>query len=132
MIHNKHLELAKQHNISIQQYHLLLELDALMLDIQSGYIAPTINEVAKIIRKTQNTTSEKLSRLEKKGLVKKIKDNDDKRITRVLLTDEGRILINSISNEASNNFLYASLEKMDECSINALLTGIQELVKHMK
>lgn len=131
-IHAKHHELAKDYDISLQQYHLLIELDELMLEVEDGFLAPTVGELSKNIKKSQNTTSEKISRLEKKGLVSREKDPQDKRVSRIQLTDQGRQLIEAISKQANNTFLYDSIAQLDDTTIDQLLKSLKLLADTMK
>lgn len=131
-IHKKHHQLAQKYDLSLEQYHLLVELDELMLEVNDEYVAPTVGEIAKSVNNSQNTVSEKITRLENRGLVKRIKDSKDKRISRVVLTEEGRDYINSISRQANNRFLFDSISSMEEKCIDNLLESLKELLKHME
>lgn len=131
-IHKKYHELAKKNKLSLEQFHLLIELDELMLDINDEYQAPTVGEIAKNINHNQNTVSERITRLENKGLVKRVKDSNDRRISRVLLTEEGRDFIELIEKEASSKFLFHSLSKMEESDLNSLENCLKILIKQMK
>ncbi len=132
LIHGKYHELAQKYELSLEQFHLLIELDELMLDINDEVNAPTVGEIAKNINNLQNTVSERITRLENKGLVKRVKDSNDKRISRVVLTQEGRTLINSIDKQASSKFLFNSISNMEDTDINAFLICSEKLVKQMK
>lgn len=131
-IHRKHHQLAQNYDLSLEQYHLLVELDELMLMVNDELVAPTVGEIAKSVNNTQNTVSEKITRLENKGLVERIKDSKDKRISRVVLTKEGREYIESISKQANNRFLFNSISDMEDVDIDNLYTSLEVLLKHMK
>ena len=131
LIQRKHHELAQQYGLSLEQFHLLIELDELMLDIDNESSAPTVGEIASSIDNSQNTVSEKITRLENKGLVTRIKDVKDRRISRIVLTDEGRSLIDAISKQASNRFLFDAISRMKSEDIDDLLECLEKLVKQM-
>lgn len=131
LIHQKYHDLAKESDLSLEQFHLLIELDELILDISDEYKAPSVGEIAKNINNSQNTVSERITRLENKGLVKRIKDSNDKRISRVVLTDKGRNLIESIHKQASSRFLFNSLYNMEDVHITNLLKSLENLIKQM-
>lgn len=131
LIHTRYHELAQKYDLSLEQYHLLIELDELMLDVNDEIQAPTIGQIAKNINNSQNTVSERVTRLENKGLVSRIKDSSDRRISRVVLTDEGRSLINQIDMQASSKFLFYSLSKMKDGDVDQLFHGLGELHKQM-
>lgn len=132
LIHGRYHKLAKKYNLSLEQFHLLIELDELALNFSDEMSAPTIGDIAKNINNSQNTVSEKVNRLEKKGLVKRVKSEKDRRVSRVVLTDEGRKLINDISEEASGRFLLDSILNLDESDIDNLLNGLEKLYKKMR
>ncbi|MBE6068388.1 MAG: MarR family transcriptional regulator [Clostridium lundense] len=111
----------------IEQFHLLIELDDLMLYVNDEIKAPTIGEIAKNVDNSQNTMYEKITRLENKGLVERIKDKNDKRISRVYLTENGRSLIDSIDKQASSKFLFNSILNMDDRDIDDFLKCLEKL-----
>ncbi len=131
LIQRKHHELAQQYGLSLEQFHLLIELDELMLDVDNESSAPTVGEIANSIDNSQNTVSEKITRLENKGLVTRIKDAKDRRISRIILTDEGRSLIDAISKQANNRFLFDAISRMKDEDIDDLRECLEKLVKQM-
>lgn len=133
MIHIRHHELAEKYDLSLEQYHLLIELDELMLEIDDNLkSAPTIGELAQYVNNSQNTLSEKITRLVKKGLVQRVKDNEDRRVSRVVPTSEGQKLIEEISSQASSKFLSDSILSMDEDLVDKLLISLEALMETMK
>lgn len=124
----KHRETAQKYGFTFEQFHLLIELDQhTELKITDDISPPTIGEVADDIGNTPHTLSERIKRLEKKGLVEKRRDNKDLRVIRVMLTPKGQKLIDKIKNEAGNIFIYNNLEQMDHKSLNNLLIGLKQL-----
>jgi len=131
LIHQNYHKLARENGLSLEQFHLLIELDELMLDIHDNNQAPTVGELAKNINNAQNTVSERITRLENKGLVKRIKDCSDRRISRVILTDEGRSLIEQIEKQARGRFLQNCLSNMEDADIDNLERCLKKLVDQM-
>ena len=132
LIRLKHRETAQKYGLTFEQFHLLIELDHHHeLTVNADVLPPTVGEIAADIGNAPHTLSERIKRLEKKGLVEKIRDEKDLRISRVMLTDKGQILIDHIKNEAGNIFIYDTLEKMDEGSLNNLLDGLRQLNKNL-
>ena len=103
----------------------------MMLDVDNESSAPTVGEIANSIDNSQNTVSEKITRLENKGLVTRIKDAKDRRISRIILTDEGRSLIDAISKQANNRFLFDAISRMKDEDIDDLRECLEKLVKQM-
>ena len=131
LVHKKYHELAQSYGLSLEQYHLLLELDELMLNVNDSHNAPTIGQMARNINKSQNTVSEKITRLENKGLVKRIKDSSDRRVSRVIITEVGKDLIALIDKEANGKFLFNAVNAMEDSDIDAFLGCLDKLIKQM-
>jgi DNA-binding MarR family transcriptional regulator len=128
----KHRQTAKKYGFTFEQFHLLIELDQHSeLKISADILPPTIGEVADDIGNTPHTLSERIKRLEKKGLVEKRRDDNDLRVNRVMLTPQGQKLIDKIKNEAGNIFIYKTLEQMDQKSLDNLLAGLKELKREI-
>ncbi|WP_425448494.1 MarR family winged helix-turn-helix transcriptional regulator [Dethiothermospora halolimnae] len=119
-IHKKHHELAQKYDLSLEQFHLLVHLDTYEEN-------PTITDIAKRHNKAPNTISERISRLEERGLILKEKDKKDRRINRVIITKKGDDLLKAISYKASNEFVKNSLSDMDSKLVNQLVIGLREL-----
>lgn len=132
LIHQNYHTIAKKNNLTLEQFHLLIELDDLMLDIPAEHEGPTVGEIAKTINNSQNTVSERITRLEKKGLVIRVRDQNDRRISRVLLTGEGRDFIKTIDKQANSHFLLNSLSKMKDTDIENLERCLKTLINLMK
>ena len=131
IIHLKHHEIAKKYGLTMEQFHLLIELDELELDIISEKaLPPTIGEIAADIGNAPHTLSGRIKRLEKKGLVKKIRDEKDLRINRVIFTQKGRDLIDTIKKESGDEFVQKAV-KMDKKTLNDLLNGLKELTQSL-
>jgi len=93
---------------------------------------PTINDIASRLERAQNTVSEKISRLEDKGLVRRIGDVNDRRITRVEITDKGLDLVKTIKRERSNKVIYSALKNMEEDEVKDLLKNLEKLHHYLK
>lgn len=131
-IHLKHHEIAQSHGLTLEQFHLLMELDELELNmISDDLLPPTIGELAADIGNAPHTLSGRIKRLEKKGLIKKIQDENDLRINRVVFTENGQELINTIKKEAHNAFIQNALKKMDKETLDNFYEGLKELNKNL-
>lgn len=124
LIHLKHHEIAQQNNLTLDQFHLLIHL-------KSNGKLPTVGQLAEKANKAQNTISERISRLEEKGLVERIKDENDRRISRVRLTEKGQNMIDSIRYQARNEFIFNALIKMESNTVEGLIRGLKELLEHL-
>jgi DNA-binding MarR family transcriptional regulator len=132
LIRLKHRETAQKYDLTFEQFHLMIELDHhAEFKLDNYELPPTVGEIAADVGNAPHTLSERIKRLEKKGLVKKIRDEKDLRINRVMLTDKGQNLIDSIKNEADNIFIYNALEKMEKNSLNNLLNSLKQLNENL-
>ncbi len=128
LIHENYHRLAQKYDLSLDQFHLLIELDDLMLDVTSDTEAPTIGSLAKNISVSQNTVSERVTRLEKKGLLKRVMDTEDRRINHVVLTEEGRKVLKALSEEAETDFVHNALIQMQPKELQDFLTCYDKLI----
>lgn len=124
IIHTKGHQIAQEYDLTYDQYHLLIYLSF-------SKTPPTISEISKKYNRAQNTISEKISRLEEKELVSRIDDSMDRRITRVIITEKGLDLINTIRQERSNRVTYIALKKMKNREVENLLTNLTKLYNNL-
>jgi len=128
LIQSKYLETAKNCNLTLEQFHILIELYHHHGSMISDEILPlSIGEIAEDIGNAPHTLSERIKRLEKKDLIKKVRDEKDHRITRVLLSPKGYSLMENIEKQSNYIFIYNALEKMDEKVLKNLLNGLKQL-----
>lgn len=125
IIHAKGHNIAKEYGLTYDQYHLLIYL-------KNSKEPPTINEISNILNRAQNTISEKVTRLEEKGLVRRIDDEKDRRITRVLVTEEGLKLVETIKKERNNRATYMALLNMEEIEVKNLLLALEKFYSSLK
>jgi DNA-binding MarR family transcriptional regulator len=131
-IRRKHRETAQKYGFSFEQFHLLIELDHHSdLTISSDSLPPTIGNIADYTGNAPHTISERIKRLEKRGLITKVRDKNDHRICRVILSPDGQKVIDEIKHEAGNIFLHNALNKMDDKSLKNLLNGLKELNQNL-
>lgn len=126
IIHIKGHDIAKEYGLTYDQYHLLLFLQRNLEE------PPSIRDLSKKFKRAQNTTSEKISRLEEKKLVEKVIDEKDRRIMRVNIMDEGIRIIDEIRKERTHRITYKALEQMEEDDIDQLLLSLEFLYDNFK
>lgn len=128
----KRRETAQKYGLTFEQFHLLIELDHhAEFRVSTCDLPPTVGEIAADVGNAPHTLSERIKRLEKKDLVKKIKDEKDLRINRVMLTEKGQNLIDRIKNEAISIFIYNALGEMDETSLDNLSSSLMQLHENL-
>lgn len=132
LIHERFHDLAQSKGLTLEQYHLLLELESLTEGTAEKSDAPTIGHMARSVNLSQNTMSEKITRLEKKNLVQRKKDEQDRRISRVSLTSEGKALLQEIEKNATSIYLEDALRTLPESELETLTTLMDHLLSTMK
>lgn len=125
VIHKKRHDIAQNNNLTLDQFHTLIYL-------KKVDYPPTIGEMARETNKAQNTISERISRLEEKGLVERVKDENDRRVSRVALTQAGLELISSINYQASTELVKNALININEEVVDNMLYGLEELAKQLE
>lgn len=131
LIHEKYHRLAQAAGLTLEQYHLLLELEGLTEGKSEDSDAPTIDHMAQSVNLSQNTISEKITRLEKKGLVLRYKDEKDRRISRITLSESGKSLLFEIEKNASNRFLENALSSLPKEDLDTLTRLMGHLIQSM-
>lgn len=124
IVHRKGHQIAKEYDLTYDQYHLLIYLKGIEEP-------PTINEISEKFNRAQNTISEKISRLEEKKLIDRIDDVNDRRITRVVITEKGVGLIKTIKKERSYRAVYLALSKMEKKEVENLLNNLEKLYSNL-
>ena len=59
-------------------------------------------------------------------------DKNDRRVSRVAMTDEGMKLIKSINYQASNEFVHNALTDIDENITDNLFSGLEQLYRKLE
>jgi len=131
LIHEKYHRLAQDAGLTLEQYHLLLELESLTSGKSEESDAPTIGHMARSVNLSQNTVSEKITRSEKKELVLRKKDEKDRRISRISLTEQGKTLLSEIERDASSRFLEEALSGLPSEDLEALTRLMGHLIDSM-
>lgn len=76
-------KLLVERGISYQQFMVLYMLDSIN-------VTATATQLAVMLEKSTNTLSTILDRMEKSGLVKKVRDTKDRRLVHILMTPQGK------------------------------------------
>ena len=74
----------------LRQYNISASQGAVLFAIQSIGDEATPAEISRWVFREPHSISELLSRMERKGLVRKVKDLGRKNLVRIVLTDKGR------------------------------------------
>lgn len=83
-------------------------------------------EIARLTFREPHTVSGLISRMEKVGLVKKVKDMDRKNLVRVALTDKGRQDYNQSTKRESIHLVMSCLSKEESRQLRLYLEKLQD------
>lgn len=111
-------QLARQHGITAPQLIILKQIE--------GQEAITVSEVAKQVSLKQATVTDILNRLERKGLVLRQKDTDDRRRVLIKETDDGKKLLEAAPSPLQETFL-EKFKDLEDWQQNMILTSLQLL-----
>lgn len=119
---NKYCCQAGGHDISLVQSHILFEID------RRHHSA--MQQLAETLGTDITTFSRQVQSLIKMNLVKKDPDQDDRRISILSLTPEGKAVANHIDQQM-NQYLEEVFSTMSETEKQIVVTSIQLLNKSM-
>lgn len=116
-------QLARESGLTPPQFLVLSSIASL------GDVA--ISAIANEVNLTQATVTTIIDKLEKYGLVKRIRSDKDKRIVHATLTDKGRAKIDEAPQILQDQFIerYNTLEEWEQ---NFLLSALQRIVSMMQ
>ncbi len=92
LIHKKGSAALDQLGVTTQQWAVLASLSRPHITTGMG-----INEMCDYLRVSRQSLSPMLQRLEKAGYLERVRDKDDQRSRRMILTPEGRLLLSKIA-----------------------------------
>ena len=115
-----------RHNITATQA-------AILFIIQTIGDQATPSEISRQIFRKPSTITEILNRMEKQGLVKKVKDLNRKNLVRVVLTDKGREAYHLSSQRKSIRKIMSSLSSENRQQLKSFLQTLrEEALKYLK
>jgi MarR family transcriptional regulator, lower aerobic nicotinate degradation pathway regulator len=91
---------------------------------------PTMNELAQLLGLDKSSTSGLVDRAERRGLVKRLPSQIDRRSVRVSLTPEGRALVGAVAHDFDQDIaaIVDPLDPAERATLTALLARV--LVAH--
>ena len=97
-----------------------------VLFVLAGDGALPMNRLAEMLDVSQASATGIVDRMEQRGLVTRERDAEDRRIVRVVLTDEGRNLIDGVASERRDH-LARLLDALADEDAAALLQGMRAM-----
>lgn len=109
---------AQEEGLFAGQQHIIIMLE------QNGGL--TVSQISKGLSVSTATASVSIKRLEKAGFVKKVQDEKDARITKIYLTDKGKVVPCRIKQkmDAQESNITAGLNDDEICKLSDMLDHI--------
>lgn len=115
-IHSR--QLVRKHGITTPQLIILKQIE--------GQETITVTQLAKQVSLKQATVTDILNRLERKGLILRVKDTGDRRRVLVKETDAGKKLLEAAPSPLQDTFL-EKFENLEDWKQSMILTSLQLL-----
>ena len=90
-----------------------------------------VSELAQKLSIHQSTTSNLLDKLERQSFIQRERSTTDQRVVQVVLTENGKKLLES-SPPVDRNLIVDALMEMPEDSMRQLEDGLYQLIRHLK
>ena len=110
-------------NITPEQY--------LVLDILWEKQSLSQQNIADIIQKDKNSVTKIIDSLEKKNLVRRVMDKNDRRINKIELTDEA-LALEKITTEVAINFMNDVVNNIDTKDLDTFVNVMRQLKNNLE
>ena len=110
---------ASQFSISAMQTHVLFYVQAI-----DGPVTPA--QLSRYLFRESQSVSGILNRMEKQGLIKRVKDLDRKNQVRVVITDKGRQAYNQSTRRKSIQRIISSLSEEERLQLKSFLQTLKD------
>ena len=110
-------------NITPEQY--------LVLDILWEKQSLSQQNIADIIQKDKNSVTKIIDSLEKKNLVRRVTDKNDRRINKIELTDEA-LALEKITTEVAINFMNDVVKNIDTKDLDTFVNVMRQLKNNLE
>ena len=114
---------ARSAGIEPEQYQLLLAIRGML----SGQIA-TIHALAERLQVRHNTAVERIDRMEKLGLVKRVRSDEDRRSVIVTLTPRGRRIFEKLARQRLRELRESGPELV--AALSKVISSARHIAKH--
>ena len=118
--------ILKSRQRELIRYNITATQAAILFIIQAIGDQATPSEISRQIFRKPSTVTEILNRMEKQGLVKKVKDLNRKNLVRVALTDKGREAYHLSSHRKSIRKIMSSLSPENRQQLRSFLQTLRE------
>ena len=103
----------------------------LVLDILWKEQSLSQQNIADIIQKDKNSVTKIIDSLEKKNLVRRVVDKNDRRINKIELTDDGSAL-EKVTTEVAINFMNDAIKDIDKQELDIFVNVMRKLKNNLE
>jgi len=110
----------------LKQYNITPRQAAILFSIETLNNNATPAEISRRLLREPHTVSELLSRMERRGLVRRVKDLDRKNMVRIVLTEKGREAYSQSTKRDSIHRIMSSLSKRGRQEFTSYLKTLRD------
>ena len=103
----------------------------LVLDILWKEQSLSQQNIADIIQKDKNSVTKIIDSLEKKNLVRRVVDKNDRRINKIELTDDG-FALEKVTTEVAINFMNDAIKDIDKQELDVFVNVMRKLKNNLE
>ena len=118
--------ISKARGKELSPYDITPEQAEVLFIVQALNNKTTPAEISRLTFREPQTVSVLISRMEKKGLVKKVRDMDRKNMIRIAITEKGQQAYNQSSQRATIHNIMSALSEAEHQQLMSLLQRLSD------
>ena len=118
--------ISKTREKELSAYDVTPEQAGVLFIVQALNSRTTPAEISRLTFREPHTVSVLISRMEKKGLVKKVKDMDKKNMIRIVITEKGQEAYNQSSQRTTIHNTMSALSEAERRQLTSLLRRLSD------
>ncbi len=118
--------ISKIREKELSPYDITPEQAGVLFIVQALNSRTTPAEISRLTFREPHTVSTLIGRMEKKGLVKKVKDMDKKNMIRIVITEKGQEAYNQSSQRTTIHNIMSALSEAERQQLTSLLQKLSD------
>ena len=118
--------ISKTREKELSPYDITPEQAGVLFIVQALNSQTTPAEISRLTFREPHTVSTLIGRMEKKGLVKKVKDMDKKNMIRIVITEKGQEAYNQSSQRTTIHNIMSALSEAERQQLTSLLQKLSD------
>ncbi len=118
--------ISKTREKELSLYDITPEQAGVLFIVQALNSQTTPAEISRLTFREPHTVSVLISRMEKKGLVRKVKDMDKKNMIRIVITEKGQEAYNQSSQRAPIHNIMSALSEAERQQLMSFLQTLRD------